>query len=257
MSTLGLIRGLLVLNVVLIVICKKDCPKWKNNNNWGNQAGNAEAQAKVYAVGNAGANPDNNVITDHDYNVELADGRIVGLNTVIQGYTLSLLNHPFNIDLIPVELGSFDVIIGMDWLAKYHAVITKTSQKKQLEDVPVVQEFPEVFLEDLPELRTKASKRPKFPHSWVAPVPVCKEKDGSFVLFFYFPDVQYDYRELNNTTVRTAYPQLPRIDGPNFIFDPAARVKYLFKDRSEVRVSPVEGSRRRHSQDYIQDSIRP
>ncbi|GKF78501.1 putative reverse transcriptase domain-containing protein, partial [Tanacetum coccineum] len=26
-------------------------------------------------------------------------------------------------DLMPVELGSFDVIIGMDWLAKYHALI--------------------------------------------------------------------------------------------------------------------------------------
>ncbi|GJV02919.1 putative reverse transcriptase domain-containing protein [Tanacetum coccineum] len=140
---------------------KKDCPKWKNNNNRGNQAGNAKAQAKVYAVGNAGANPDNNVVTgtfllnnryasilfdtgadrsfvstafssrivitptalDHDYNVELADGRIVGLNTIIRGCTLNFLNHPFNIDLMPVELGSFDVIIGMDWLAKYHAVI--------------------------------------------------------------------------------------------------------------------------------------
>ncbi|GJZ25187.1 putative reverse transcriptase domain-containing protein [Tanacetum coccineum] len=34
---------------------KKDCPKWKNNNNRGNQAGHAKAQAKVYAVGNAGA----------------------------------------------------------------------------------------------------------------------------------------------------------------------------------------------------------
>ncbi|GKF30204.1 putative reverse transcriptase domain-containing protein, partial [Tanacetum coccineum] len=37
---------------------KKDCPKLKNNNNRGNQTGNAKAQAKVYAVGNAGANPD-------------------------------------------------------------------------------------------------------------------------------------------------------------------------------------------------------
>nr|GEV17008.1 putative reverse transcriptase domain-containing protein [Tanacetum cinerariifolium] len=60
---------------------------------------------------------------DHDYNVELADGRIVGLNNIIRGCTLNFLNHPFNIDLIPVELGIFDVIIGMDWLAKYHAVI--------------------------------------------------------------------------------------------------------------------------------------
>nr|GEU29174.1 putative reverse transcriptase domain-containing protein [Tanacetum cinerariifolium] len=39
------------------------------------------------------------------------------------GCTLGLLGHPFNIDLIPVELGSFDVIIGMDWLEKYHALI--------------------------------------------------------------------------------------------------------------------------------------
>nr|GFA08396.1 reverse transcriptase domain-containing protein [Tanacetum cinerariifolium] len=39
------------------------------------------------------------------------------------GYTLNLLSHPFNIYLMPVELGSFDVIIGMDWLAKYQALI--------------------------------------------------------------------------------------------------------------------------------------
>ncbi|GKC39313.1 putative reverse transcriptase domain-containing protein [Tanacetum coccineum] len=134
---------------------KKDCPKLKNNNNRGNQVGNAKAQAKVYAVGMQGKNPTTShhrsriVITptalDHDYNVELADGRIVG----------------------------FDVIIGMDWLAKYHVVIvcakkivrvpfgdeilivranitaTKDKDKskgKRLEDVPVVQEFPE----DLP-----------------------------------------------------------------------------------------------------------
>nr|GFC52697.1 reverse transcriptase domain-containing protein [Tanacetum cinerariifolium] len=68
---------------------KRECPKLKNNNNWGNQVGNAKAQAKLYVVGKAGANPDNNVVTD----------------------------------LIPVELGSFDVTIGMDWLAKYYAVI--------------------------------------------------------------------------------------------------------------------------------------
>ncbi|GJY33837.1 putative reverse transcriptase domain-containing protein [Tanacetum coccineum] len=37
--------------------------------------------------------------------------------------TLNFLNHPFNIDLMPIEMGSFDVIIGMDWLSKYHAVI--------------------------------------------------------------------------------------------------------------------------------------
>ncbi|GJW54189.1 putative reverse transcriptase domain-containing protein [Tanacetum coccineum] len=71
---------------------------------------------------------------------------------------------------MPVELGSFDVIVGMDWLAKYHAIIdcaekivrhhvflahvtTKEiedkSGEKRLEDVPIVRDFPEVFPEDL------------------------------------------------------------------------------------------------------------
>ncbi|GJX81989.1 putative reverse transcriptase domain-containing protein [Tanacetum coccineum] len=52
-----------------------------------------------------------------------SDGRISETNIVLRGCTLGLLGHPFDIDLMPVELGSFDVIIGMDWLAKYHALI--------------------------------------------------------------------------------------------------------------------------------------
>ncbi|GKA00288.1 putative reverse transcriptase domain-containing protein [Tanacetum coccineum] len=87
--------------------------------------------------------------------------------------------HPFDIDLMPVELGSFDVIIGMDWLAKYHALIVcefekvvkyiqkgcqvylaqvtskkaeDKSEEKRLEDVPIIREFPEVFPDDLPGL---------------------------------------------------------------------------------------------------------
>nr|GEZ52053.1 putative reverse transcriptase domain-containing protein [Tanacetum cinerariifolium] len=60
---------------------------------------------------------------NHCYDVKLADGRIIRLNTILRGCMLNLLKHPFNIDLIPVELGSFNAIIGMDWLAKYQAVI--------------------------------------------------------------------------------------------------------------------------------------
>nr|GEZ80791.1 hypothetical protein [Tanacetum cinerariifolium] len=45
---------------------KRECPKLKNNNNRGNQVGNAKAQAKIYAVVKAGANPDNNVVTGTD-----------------------------------------------------------------------------------------------------------------------------------------------------------------------------------------------
>ncbi|GJR50769.1 putative reverse transcriptase domain-containing protein [Tanacetum coccineum] len=194
---------------------KRNCPKL-NNNDRGNQAGNDRAPAKVYVVGNAGANPDNVVagtfllnnryayilfdtgadrsfvsttfssqidITpstlDHYYDVELADGRIIGVNTILMGCTLNFRNHPFNINLMPVEMGSFDVIIGMDWLSKYSAVIDcakkivripsgseilivrgdgcsegtqSGEEKKRLEDVPIVKDFPDVFPEDLPGL---------------------------------------------------------------------------------------------------------
>ncbi|GKB61842.1 putative reverse transcriptase domain-containing protein [Tanacetum coccineum] len=54
--------------------------------------------------------------------LEMADGNLVGTNTIIQGCTLILLNQPFKIDLMPIKLGSFDVVIGMDWLP-YHARI--------------------------------------------------------------------------------------------------------------------------------------
>ncbi|GJS55176.1 putative reverse transcriptase domain-containing protein [Tanacetum coccineum] len=57
------------------------------------------------------------------YEVELADGRIVSTNTVLKGCTLNLVNHLFKIDLMPIELGTFDVIIGMDWLVALDAVI--------------------------------------------------------------------------------------------------------------------------------------
>ncbi|GKB32753.1 putative reverse transcriptase domain-containing protein [Tanacetum coccineum] len=68
----------------------------------------------------------------------------------------------------PAENSSFDVVIGMDWLSKYHAkilcekkvfnipinvqVMEKKSDEKRLEDIVVVREFPEVFHGDLPGL---------------------------------------------------------------------------------------------------------
>nr|GFA74370.1 reverse transcriptase domain-containing protein [Tanacetum cinerariifolium] len=63
------------------------------------------------------------VTLDTTYNIETADGNLVSTNTVIQGCTLTLLNQPFETDLMPIKLGSFDVVIGMDWLSKYHAKI--------------------------------------------------------------------------------------------------------------------------------------
>ncbi|GJW29927.1 putative reverse transcriptase domain-containing protein [Tanacetum coccineum] len=288
---------------------RSDCPKLKKENQ-GNRAGNGNIVARAYAVGTARTNPNSNVVTgtfllnnryasilfdtgadksfvstafsswidiipttlDHGYDVELADGRIIWVNTLIRGCTLNFLNHPFNIDLMHVQMGSFDVIIGMDWLAKYHAVIvcdeklvrvpfgdegcpiflahvtTKKaedkSKEKRLEDVPIVQDFPEVFPDGLPgipptrqvefqidlmpgvapvarapyrlapfemkelsdQLKELSNKGFIRPSSspWGAPVLFVKKKDGSFRMCI-------DYRELIKLAVKNRYP-LPRID---------------------------------------------
>ncbi|GJR69369.1 reverse transcriptase domain-containing protein [Tanacetum coccineum] len=63
------------------------------------------------------------ITLDTTYDIEMTDGNLVDINTVIQGCTLILLNQPFEIDLMPIKLGSFDIVIGMDWLSKYHAII--------------------------------------------------------------------------------------------------------------------------------------
>nr|GEX28889.1 hypothetical protein [Tanacetum cinerariifolium] len=99
---------------------KKNYPKLKNRWN-GNEDG--VAQGRAYALGGKDANLDSNVITENHYDVELANGKIIGVNTLIRGCTLNFMNHPFNIDLMPVPLRSFDVIIRMDWLTKYHGVV--------------------------------------------------------------------------------------------------------------------------------------
>nr|GEV16083.1 putative reverse transcriptase domain-containing protein [Tanacetum cinerariifolium] len=63
------------------------------------------------------------ITLDTTYNIKMANGKLISTNTVIQGCTLTLLNQPFEIDLMPIKLDSFDVVIGMDWLSKYHAKI--------------------------------------------------------------------------------------------------------------------------------------
>ncbi|GKE08860.1 putative reverse transcriptase domain-containing protein, partial [Tanacetum coccineum] len=115
------------------------------------------------------------ITLDTTYDIEMTSGNLVGTNTIIQGCTLILLNKPFEIDLMPIKLGSFDIVIGMDWLSKYHAriicdeksvhipidgktliiraqVMEKILDERRLEDIPVVREFLEVFPEDLPSL---------------------------------------------------------------------------------------------------------
>ncbi|GJZ61514.1 putative reverse transcriptase domain-containing protein [Tanacetum coccineum] len=215
---------------------------------------------------------------DTYYSVELADGKSLTTNTILRGCTLNLQNHLFKIDLLPIELRSFDVIIGMDWMAEHRAevvcyekyicvpygndmlivqgersgvknesrleVISSIRTQKQIEDVPIVRYFLEVFLEDLPglpptrqvefhiELIPGAAPVARAPYRlapaemkelaeqlkelsdkgfirpssspWGAPILFVKKKDGSFRMCI-------DYRELNKLTVKNRYP-LPRID---------------------------------------------
>ncbi|GKE31679.1 reverse transcriptase domain-containing protein [Tanacetum coccineum] len=172
--------------------CRNEYPKLKNLT-CGNKAGKKteEARGKAFVLGRGKADLDSNVVMgtfllynhyasmlfdsgadrsfvsttfstllditpdtlDVSYAIELSNGRNSKTNTVLRGCTLGLLGHPFNIDLMPVELGSFDVIIGMDWLANHHAKETEDkSKEKQLKDVPIVRDILEVFPEDFPGL---------------------------------------------------------------------------------------------------------
>ncbi|GKE46760.1 putative reverse transcriptase domain-containing protein, partial [Tanacetum coccineum] len=135
-------------------------------------------------------NPDK---LDVSYEVELADGKVVSTNTVLRGCTLNLVNHIFEIDLMPIELGTFDIIIGMDWLAKHDAVMF-------CEDVPVIRDFPEVFpdnLPGLPPLRQVEFRIDLVPRA----APVARAPFRMCI----------DYRELNKLTIKNRYPLL-RID---------------------------------------------
>nr|GEU80854.1 hypothetical protein [Tanacetum cinerariifolium] len=276
---------------------KNDCPKLKNQNR-GNRAGNKEnkAKEKAYVLGGGEVNPNPNVVTgtfllnnryasmlfdsgadrifvsttfsalldvipstlDVSYVVKLANERVAKTYSVLRVCTLGLLGHPFNIDLIPIKLGSFNVIIDMDWLANHHAMIVcdekivcipyrdevlivqgdrsvtkkKTedkSEEKQLEEVPTVRDFLEVYLPGLPLTRQVEfhidlvpGAAPGFirPSSspWGASVLFIKKKYGSFQMCI-------NYRELNKLTVKNQYP-LPRI---NDLFDQLQGLKVYSK----------------------------
>ncbi|GJV30915.1 putative reverse transcriptase domain-containing protein [Tanacetum coccineum] len=160
------------------------------------------------------------------YEIELADRKVVSTNTILRSCTLVLCNHVFKIDLLPTRLGSFDVIVGMDWLAYHRAVIDcyekivciplpngeilkvqgekpekdlgslaciKADEKK-LDDIRVVRDFSKVFPDDLLGL------------------PLEREIEFRIDLIpGASPVVRSPFRELNKLTMKNRYP-LPRID---------------------------------------------
>nr|GEU90720.1 hypothetical protein [Tanacetum cinerariifolium] len=235
-----------------------DCPNLKDQN-CENKVGNknvvGEARGKAYVLGRGDANSDSNFVKDVSYAVKLADGRLSETNTVLRGCMLGLLGYPFNIDLISLELGSFDIIIGMDWLANHHATIvcdekivripygdevlivqgdrggkieksklsitscTKTQKYIKRDDLPRLSPMRQVeFQIDLVLGATPVARAQPSSSSWGVPVLFTKKKDGSFWMCI-------DYRELNKLIVKNRCP-LPRIDD---LFDQLQRSRVYSK----------------------------
>ncbi|GKC43537.1 putative reverse transcriptase domain-containing protein [Tanacetum coccineum] len=109
--------------------------------------GNQENQAKsrAFMLGAKEAHQDPNIMT--------ASGQLVEIDKVIKGYKLEIEGHVFDIDLIPFGHGSFDVIIGMDWLSNHKAKIICHEEVVRIPlldgKIVVVRDYPKVFLDDL------------------------------------------------------------------------------------------------------------
>ncbi|GJZ30709.1 putative reverse transcriptase domain-containing protein [Tanacetum coccineum] len=160
----------------------KDCGGHGHGKQWN------QARGRAFMLGAEQARQDLNIVTGIEpselgfrYEIEIASGKLVKIDKVIKGCKLEIEGHVFDIDLIPFRHGSFDVIIGMDWLSNHKAEIVchekvvriplldgkvlrvlgerpeekarllmsvKASDKKQGE-IAVVRDFPKVFPDDL------------------------------------------------------------------------------------------------------------
>ncbi|GJV48128.1 putative reverse transcriptase domain-containing protein [Tanacetum coccineum] len=179
------------------------------------------------------------------YEIEIASGHLVEIDKVIKGCKLEIEGHVFDINLILFGSGSFDVIIGMDWLSNHkaekichekvvriplpddkvlrvigerpeekmrHLSSAKTKEQKQ-EEIMVVRDYPEVFPNDL--LGLPPIQEIKF-HIDLVPgaIPIVKSPyrlapSEMEELSGQLKELQD--KELNKLTIKNRYP-LPKID---------------------------------------------
>ena len=248
--------------------------------------------------------------------VSLPTGDSLIANRVYRGSKVTVASHEFEGDLIVLDMDDFDIIMGMDWLAKHRATvdcyrkevqfsqpgepevifygerkilstslisviqankmlhkacqgylvyaIESGNSDMQLEEVPMVNEFFDVFPEDLPglpsdreiefEIELAPGTEPisiapyrmapvelkelkvqmeellskdfvkTSTSPWGAPALFVKKKYGSLCLCI-------DYRQLNKVTIRNQYP-LPRIDD---LFDQLQGAKVFSKINLRLR----------------------
>nr|GEZ63084.1 putative reverse transcriptase domain-containing protein [Tanacetum cinerariifolium] len=168
----------------VILATRYQCPK-----------ANSNTHGRAYLLRDRNAHQDPNVVTDTTYKIEMVDGNLIGTNIVIQGYTLILLNQPFKIDLMLIKPDSFNVVIGMDWLSKYHSRII---YDEKVVHIPINGETL-IIRGDRNRGFILPSTSP-----WGAHVLFVKKKEGSFKM-------RIDYQELNKLTIKNCYP-LPMID---------------------------------------------
>nr|GEU54643.1 hypothetical protein [Tanacetum cinerariifolium] len=151
--------------------------------------------------------------------IEIASRKLVEIDKIIRGCKLEIEGHTVDIDLIPFGSGSFDVLVGMDWLSKhkaeiiFHEKVVRIPQRNG-KTLIVIGERPEEKVRLLRIAKTKEQKKED-----IVVVRNFPEKmDGSFRMCI-------DYRELNKLTIKNHYP-LPRIDD---LFDKLQGSQYLSK----------------------------
>ncbi|GJW97344.1 putative reverse transcriptase domain-containing protein [Tanacetum coccineum] len=195
-----------------------------NNGGQGRRNQGNQARGKEFMLGAEEARQDPNIVTGINpselgfrYEIKIASEQLVEIDKVIKGCKLEIEGHVFDIDLIPFGHGSFDVIIGMDWLSNHKAKIfchVKVVRIPLLDGkIVVVRDFPEVFPNDLSglppvweiefriELIPGATPVAKSPYR-LAPSEL-EELSGQLK--------ELQDKELNKLTIKNRYP-LPRID---------------------------------------------